>query len=162
MIDLHETVEKYLCDESKEQSFWNCFMDELQNIHEKEEVACVMTAMEGFYKNKSLKMCQTAAEEWKMIHFLGNNFEKFENCNNNVCQVSFYGAYVEHVNWRDRQDQPISVAIKSTSFTKTIKEEYYVYDFEGLFGNVGGTLGLFLGFSIFGLFCDLMNYFFPE
>ena len=31
----------------------------------------------------------------------------------------------------------------------TVHEEYVVYDFNGIVGMVGGSLGLFLGFSFF-------------
>ena len=31
----------------------------------------------------------------------------------------------------------------------TVYEEYVVYDFNGIVGMVGGSLGLFLGFSFF-------------
>ena len=36
-----------------------------------------------------------------------------------------------------------------------VYEEYKVYDFNGILGSVGGSLGLFIGFS----FLDMMIYF---
>ena len=36
-----------------------------------------------------------------------------------------------------------------------VNEEYKVYDFNGILGSVGGSLGLFIGFS----FLDMMIYF---
>ena len=35
-----------------------------------------------------------------------------------------------------------------------VSEEYKVYDFNGILGSVGGSLGLFIGFS----FLDMMIY----
>ena len=37
----------------------------------------------------------------------------------------------------------------------TVNEEYKVYDFNGILGSVGGSLGLFIGFS----FLQMMLYF---
>ena len=36
----------------------------------------------------------------------------------------------------------------SVSKTKEVFEEYFVYDVAGFIGSFGGTLGLFVGFSI--------------
>ena len=35
--------------------------------------------------------------------------------------------------------------------------EYYLYDFISTLGNVGGTLGLFIGFSFTGAFSYFLN-----
>ena len=39
------------------------------------------------------------------------------------------------------------------------RTEYYIYDLNGLIGFVGGTLGLFVGFSIFSLVEQCLTYF---
>ena len=38
-----------------------------------------------------------------------------------------------------------------------VQTEYLIYDFNGLLGFIGGTLGLFIGFSFYGLLTDLIN-----
>ena len=50
-----------------------------------------------------------------------------------------------------KPETPKSIGIwfRSGSETKTIKEEYYVYDPPALVGTIGGSLGLFLGFSFY-------------
>ena len=40
----------------------------------------------------------------------------------------------------------------------TTYEEYLLYDFNGLVGTVGGTLGLFIGFSFYDVIINLTNY----
>ena len=37
------------------------------------------------------------------------------------------------------------------------KRQYLIYDFNGLIGFVGGTLGLFVGFSLFGFVEQCIN-----
>ena len=43
--------------------------------------------------------------------------------------------------------------------TVTINEEYVIIDFYGMVGVVGGTLGLFIGFSFFDAITFLMTFF---
>ena len=43
--------------------------------------------------------------------------------------------------------------------TVTIHEEYLIIDFYGMVGVVGGTLGLFVGFSFFDVITYLMKFF---
>ena len=38
-----------------------------------------------------------------------------------------------------------------------VQTEYLIYDFNGLLGFIGGTLGLFIGFSFYGLLTDIIN-----
>ena len=39
----------------------------------------------------------------------------------------------------------------------TVNTEYLLYDFISTLGNVGGTLGLFIGFSFSGLISNISN-----
>ena len=38
-----------------------------------------------------------------------------------------------------------------------LPEEYLIYDFTGMFGSIGGSLGLFTGFSVFGFICGMLK-----
>lgn len=38
--------------------------------------------------------------------------------------------------------------------------EYLIYDGIGMFGSIGGSLGLFVGFSLFDSICFLLDYVF--
>ena len=39
-----------------------------------------------------------------------------------------------------------------------VEEEYLIHDFVGMLGSLGGTLGLFTGFSFLGGVCYILNY----
>ena len=41
---------------------------------------------------------------------------------------------------------------------KIFYKEYLVYDAIGAFGSIGGSLGLFVGFSIFDTVCTFINF----
>ena len=43
-------------------------------------------------------------------------------------------------------------------YKMTVFEEYLLYDFNGLVGTVGGTLGLFIGFSFYDVILKITNY----
>ena len=43
------------------------------------------------------------------------------------------------------------------SNSRTLLQEYWVYDTEGMIGTLGGSLGLFLGFSFYGVISDLLD-----
>ena len=43
-----------------------------------------------------------------------------------------------------------SLQLRSEKLMKTVKEEYYVISGMSLAGNIGGTLGMFIGFSFIG------------
>ena len=37
-------------------------------------------------------------------------------------------------------------------------KEYLIYDDTGMFGSIGGSLGLFLGFSLFDTLCMIVDF----
>ena len=47
---------------------------------------------------------------------------------------------------------------RSKEFFKTVKQEYLVNSLLSLVGNVGGTMGMFIGFSIIGMFESMTAY----
>ena len=42
--------------------------------------------------------------------------------------------------------------------TVTVNEEYLIYDIDGFIGAVGGTMGIFIGFSFSNTFSLFMNF----
>ena len=41
---------------------------------------------------------------------------------------------------------------------KISKKEYLIYDGIGMFGSIGGSLGLFVGFSLFDSLCMILDF----
>ena len=52
----------------------------------------------------------------------------------------------------------VYVVIRYKSFEKTIHEEILVYDKSGMVSQLGGVVSLFIGFSIFPLFSDFLDF----
>ena len=53
----------------------------------------------------------------------------------------------------DRAD----LLLMATSRTRQVMKEYRIYDTAGMVGTVGGSLGLFLGFSFYGALSDILD-----
>ena len=47
---------------------------------------------------------------------------------------------------------------RSKELFKTVKQEYLVNSLMSLVGNIGGTMGMFIGFSIIGMFESMTAY----
>ena len=114
---------------------------------------CMPVVLQDFYDNDTLPFCSHFGEQKCMIH--AHNFgikEKFETCEYPMSDME-YSAIIK------KEDQFLlnsnhnytTIKISFLSSTRTIKEEILVYDESTLIGTLGGFLGLFVGFSFFGL-----------
>ena len=56
------------------------------------------------------------------------------------------------------ESAPIEVCYWLRSKDVTYSEEYFIYDFKVIVGSIGGTMGLFLGFSFYDNFKHIINY----
>ena len=50
-----------------------------------------------------------------------------------------------------------TLALYYGSDSRTVLKEYWIYDEIGLIGNLGGSLGLIMGFSVFGFISDILD-----
>ena len=78
------------------------------------------------------------------------------------CSILEYSGKLDY--WELKYDNPNNTMIIYLRFQSpevlTIYEEYLIYDFNGMLGSIGGTLGLFVGFSfssIIRLFINLLK-----
>ena len=88
---------------------------------------------------------------------LGNDLpNKIMKCLKQI-KVTRYKGKVEKRkhNWRNKIASVLAVELPSD--TKWVHEEYYIFDELGLLGFIGGSLGLFVGFSFYGYIVEILD-----
>ena len=70
-------------------------------------------------------------------------------------RVTFIGETFLEFSHDGNKSADMIVYFGSTS--RTLVQEYWVYDTPGMIGTLGGSLGLFLGFSFYGTISDLLD-----
>ena len=82
-----------------------------------------------------------------------NQFYNYDFYNSNCpkpCSIIQYTGKLDYWDSWDREpnDSIFTLYIRfAPPLTTTVYEEYLIYDIFGMFGSVGGTLGMFIGFS---------------
>ena len=74
------------------------------------------------------------------------------------CSILQYSGIVKY---KERLDVAHSVQFKyrfANPQSVKVHEEYLIYDMIGLIGSVGGTLGMFIGFSFTGVVTCFFNF----
>ena len=95
-------------------------------------------------------ICETV-EEFHCSHEITQKLKDNSKCLSACTEVDFTLEY----NYQEDLDKPnayrnITFAYKIANPKVKVEEEYLVQDFVGMLGSIGGTLGLFIGFSFLG------------
>ena len=83
-----------------------------------------------------------------------STFLQYSIVSNDVVTIPFH--YIRQTHWDSFKEflKPnnsiVEIEIEISSDIQTVHEEVLILDEIALFGNLGGLLGLFVGFSIFG------------
>ena len=92
-------------------------------------------------------------------HFFKNTY-RASQCPSSLKSIRYNKHVIKLHKLGKTQANPnsLQVFVNFHHMTKFINEEYLVYTFAGLVGNVGGNLGLFLGFSFFDLILKMLSF----
>ena len=71
-------------------------------------------------------------------------------------RFTFTGLELPYLNMRYGNKSADLILFYGTT-ARTLVQEYWVYDTKGMIGTLGGSLGLFLGFSFYGVISDLLD-----
>ena len=112
------------------------------------------------YNPKNMDSCGNENDYACAVNFL--NFQyglKNKDCPQNLVDVYYKGAFEEtqYKGAKYLADDHIQYFVWFPGNSKMVYEEYLVYDFNGMLGSIGGSLGMFLGFSFFDLICHFLS-----
>ena len=155
------------CDQTVE-SFQQCLWLELkrgtESLLEDCGTFCVpmnWKAYFDFFSNETTyATCKNLKDESCTSDILFNAFiESLPKCKIQ-CNYIEYSANVENLDYQynNYSDMSADAVIYSESPTRTFNKEYLIYDVPGLIGNIGGSLGLFMGISFYGAFSDILEF----
>ena len=120
---------------------------------------CVPVVLSGLYRNVSEPICGTLKENTCMYKKYRKLRKTIANCGPPQNDIQ-YDAYVkddEVLSLENDQQSTVYVNIEIPTDTRVVKEEIRIYDDASLVGTLGGTLGLMIGFSFYGLFDYIIN-----
>ena len=114
--------------------------------------------------NATIKYCDMDSEDMKCMtkeaYDIIHGATSSGKCIERACEITQYTGKVVYEETSIR-------ALHTRSFgyyflppqSVIIQEEYLIYDFAGMLGTIGGTLGMCIGFSFVGLVSMLLQYF---
>ena len=125
------------------------------------QIKCLPVQMKGFqYVSTSLINCSKLEDEvcnggpkvWDSLH------DQFPNCLD-PCKVRMYkDSRIESIEPMYEKGGQTTVNFELVKNNiRQIEEETLIYDTNDMIGAVGGSLGLFLGFSIFDVICKCLD-----
>ena len=127
---------------------------------------CITNRFRGvfdMYPNTTLQKCKTEPDSkcnvgaMTMCYYSKNTTE---NCLD-PCNVEIY-AENTLVFERMSNKQKMILFLKYQSMAIAVSEEYLVYDFANFIGTLGGSLGLFIGFSYTGFIGSIIDFLFDK
>ena len=62
-----------------------------------------------------------------------------------------------YINFKSLGQYPLWLEVRVAQLDVKVETEYKVYDFTGILGSVGGSLGLFIGFSFLDVILCIIN-----
>ena len=107
-------------------------------------LATIMT----FNSQLFLPLCNTslgysAFNEYTDIFYMATH-----KCPKSCITNQFTSGMVQTLKGYESTNKHVEIEIDFLTNRLEVHQEYLVYDFEGMIGSVGGTLGLFVGFSL--------------
>ena len=108
--------------------------------------------------SKSVPLCQTE-EEFICAYEIVKNLKTKSSCVPSCAQLNME----QILDYRENQDasdakRNIFIRYSIPNTEMIVEEEYLVHDFIGMLGSIGGTLGMFIGFSFVGISSLIMKH----
>ena len=162
-IDYMEESTEYIKDCS-ESLFFKCWAEQIAETKEFNFCKrCVPVVYRSIMENidHDIPQCFDNSEEYCMLGVEGFKIRQtLKSYCLKQCQSKSSRLNIKRVKAKPIYKQgEIQLDIYFTvSPDKIIYKEYLIYDGVGMFGSIGGSLGLFVGFSIFDSLCPILEF----
>jgi len=145
-----------LNDCNKNQMFYECFEEALL-LHDYSHCPRKCSAISTI--SNSIPICETT-EEFICAYEIAKKVKNSALCQHK-CSKTHYklskSIYTENTTTANaKRNVQINYLIPLKDMT--IQKEYLIHDFIGMLGSIGGTLGMFIGFSFLGVISSMMEY----
>ena len=160
---MHKLNSKLQCNSKTNYSYYKCYGKSVRDIIQTNSTfSCVPIYHKDTIRlilNESFVICETYENNVKSNELIFKNLfsgDVFERCKPSCTHYEYFG---KTTRLYDSQTNLTSVQFNYflQSSELITSQEYYVYDFVGMIGYVGGSLGLFLGFSFLDCLLNLLK-----
>ena len=138
-------IEKGLC---QEESFQNCLGAELAK---QDYSSCLKECVAYSLPNKDLPICETTEEMLCSLELIQSIFQEIATkriCKKSCTTFDIFGEVaVIAINKSEIFHYKTIYYTIAPPYLVKVSEEYIIYDIIGMVASIGGTLGLFVGFS---------------
>ena len=151
----------------REESFYECFTSEISKANFNQcSKKCLPISLPS-YEKFNIPMCETIEERNCAMEVMENLYDTIVQSENSKCLLKSCSIdnYSGDVSYTRRHTYDNNTIIPENGFTLsyefsvpekvTVYNEYLIYDNKRVIGSVGGTLGMFIGFS----FSNFLSFF---
>ena len=153
----------------QQESYYECIISRFDTGEFKEcPKKCIPLAFANIHKNYTTPLCQNdTINEKCALKIIGklviNNGQNIDSFCKRSCFTLQYSGEVVNTRPYDNKDYSnvnyYSVRYMFDTDMFNVYEEYLIYDTISMIGSVGGTLGMFIGFSMTGVISWIFVYF---
>ena len=136
-------------------AFYQCFQSDLEN--QNYDICPRKCFSISTFANLT-PICETE-KEFRCSHGITLKCKENTKCLPMCTQID-YGIEYEYQEDLDKPNakRNITFGYRLSNPKMKVEEEYYLHDFVGMLGSIGGTLGLFIGFSFLGGIFSLIHH----
>ena len=101
-----------------------------------------------FNSQPFLPLCNTSLGYSAFYEYTDIFYMATHKCPKSCITNEFINGMVQTLKGYEITNKHVEIEIDFLTNRLEVHQEYLVYDFEGMIGSIGGTLGLFIGFSL--------------
>ena len=150
-------------------SYYECFASEIsyEEMEKELEAVCLPETIKSIGKVEfsEFETCDKSSDQNKIWDFLYTKV--YQNLHDNacpkLCKIQEYSGKIDYNDDKTTSETETNTLLLhlrySRPHTVTLSEEYLIYDSIGMVGSVGGTLGMFMGFSFYDVVVRIGHFF---